>query len=153
MAKVHGLLVYAQSLDNSGAVEMLSYQAVSGAFEDVSEQPRDKALLALMDGLLASKRVWHIGPSPLHLYWSWNGDCIVQAQPVERDAAGRLSPVMLMFNMWTAQRKDILRVAESIHHVIHRSFDSTAKADFATLQKLLDCPALIIFLRLWLTRL
>lgn len=152
MARVQGLLVYAQSLDNSGAVEMLSYQAVSGAFEDVSEQPRDKALLALMDRLLSSDAMWRIGQSPLHLYWCWNGDCIVQAQPVERDAVGRVSPVMLVFNMWTAQRKDILRVAETIHHVMHRSFDATARADFVTLQNLLDSPALIIFLRMLLTR-
>lgn len=152
MAKVQGLLVYAQSLDNSGAVEMLSYQAVSGAFEDVSEQPRDKALLTLMDRLLSSDMVWRIGQSPLQLYWSWSGDCIVQAQPVERDAAGRVSPVMLVFNMWTAQRKEILRVAETIQHVMHRSFDTAAMADFATLQKLLNYPALIIFLRMLLTR-
>lgn len=152
MAKVQGLLVYAQSLDNSGAVEMLSYQAVSGAFEDVSEQPRDKALLALMDRLLSSDTVWRIGQSPLQLYWCWSGDCILQAQPVERDAAGRVSPVMLVFNMWTAQRKDILRVAETIHHVMRRSFDAAARADFATLQKLLNYPALIIFLRMLLTR-
>lgn len=152
MTKVQGLLVYAQSLDNSGAVELLSYQAASGAFEDVSEQPRDKALLALMDSLLTSERVWRMGQSPLQLYWSWNGDCIVQAQPVERDAAGRVSPVMLIFNMWTAQRKDILRVAETMHHAMRRSFEATARADFATLQKLLDAPAWIIFLRMWLTR-
>ena len=152
MARVQRMLVYAQCLDNSGAVEMFAYQASTAAFEDLSERPRDKELLNLMDRLLASDSFWRIGKIPLKVYWSWSGDCIVLTQPVELHASGRISPVMFVFNAFTSKRKVFLNVTEKIHHVMHRSFDAEAREDFATLQNFLNYPVLIIFLKMLLTR-
>lgn len=145
-------IIYAQALDNSGDVEIYAHSPSESCYENLIHEPRDEALLHLIDRLLASNSFWEIGQSPLKVYVDLSGNCIVEARSVERDTAGRISPVFFIFNALKTQRKDFLSITKKIPSVMGRNFDDKTKQSFESLQKLMNYPAIVIFFRILFTR-
>lgn len=152
MNNERNFIIYAQSLDNSGNVEVYSYSSSESCYDDLSHNYRDEELLNLMDRLLSSNSFWKIGKSQLKVYVDFLGNCVVEARPIELDTAGRISPVFFIFNALRAQRKEFLSITQNIQSVMGRNFDKDTKQSFALLQNILNYPSILIFFRIILTR-
>lgn len=153
MAHKQHVVVYAQSLDNSGAVEAFAYRPASGAFEDLSAKPRDRQFLQLLDELLAGPVLWQSRRADSKFYANTQGDCVLMVQPLELDASGRVAPILLVFNAWSPSRHMLVAVTEKLHHVMHRHFDARTHADVLRMHHLLQQPVWAVRLRLWWMRL
>lgn len=143
------VFLYAQALDNSGDSE---YWHISGHAAGLwllkPEDVRRHAIRDSIDTLQATGRSWPIFGGGVTCRVSWSGDCVITFRPTTRDADGRVSPVLLICNVFSAQENQILLAWESIATSLHRELAQEDRSAVTHLARMLRWPQWLLFLNI-----
>lgn len=141
--------IYAQALDNEGNPEYWLVRDDGSAFDRLTlSDARLPAIRRYIDELMATGRVWSSGSEGLECRVSWSGVCVISIKPLTRDADGRLSPVLLLFNVLGRKRVQGTIALASIQSVMGRELVSADVKHIAELKKFLQWPRLLILLHI-----
>lgn len=130
--------IYAQSLDNSGDVEYWR------ARERLS--PGDPALDAVrrvIDATIEQGAKIRSIPGELECWATTGGPCIIQLYPKTLDVDGRVSPVILLFNIYGKNRSGVGLLIKSVPQVTGRQLRETTFLAIEGVLRVVRWPAFL----------
>lgn len=139
------MFVYAQALDNSGAIE--AWQALdSGAFEDVSASA-DKLsyIVQRLDQLDEKRSSRHFAQGALSLRVSLKGVVFVDVLALDVDDYGRQSRVIVLGGLCKSERAKLSLALRSLPSVSGRAFSDNVKQALSNIAAQIDA-GLLLFL-------
>lgn len=140
---------YAQDLDNEGGVRYFRTTDNDAPIEQVdSSDQRLPQVRRLLDEIQNRGRAWAVAGNPLPCRVSFSGDCVVEVHPVTLDSAGRVSPVLLLFNALSQSRSLGTTALTSVATRLNRTLDKQTLDALGQLKRLLALPRWIIFLHI-----
>ena len=136
---------YAQALDNSGDAKYLCLSDRANVMQ--IDQTGKSAVMVrnCIDGLQQDGRNWNIAGDAITLRVSYKGDCILKVNPLTKDVAGRISPVLFVMNVYGGSRHSVMSFQKNIETELGRKISETDKAAFRKVNKILSWPAWLIF--------
>ena len=141
--------LYAQALDNSGKSEYWHISDCAAGLRPLEpEDVRRRAIQESIDKLQATGRNWPIFGGGITCRVSWSGDCVITFRPTTRDADGRISPVLLICNVFSVRENQILLAWESIETCLHRELSQEDKSVVTHLARMLRWPQWLLFLNI-----
>ncbi len=141
--------LYAQALDNSGKSEYWHISDCAAGLRPLEpEDVRRRAIQESIDKLQATGRNWPIFGGSINCRVSWSGDFVITFRPANRDADGRISPVLLICNVFSVRENQILLAWESIETCLHRELSQEDKSVVTHLARMLRWPQWLLFLNI-----
>jgi len=141
--------LYAQALDNSGKSEYWHISdCAAGSRLLEPEDVRRRAIQESIDKLQATGRNWPIFGGGITCRVSWSGDCVITFRPANLDVDGRISPVLLICNVFSAQENKIFLAWESIASCLHRELAQEDRRAVTHLTRMLRWPQWLLFLNI-----
>lgn len=141
--------LYAQSLDNSGDAVCWVTGADGECQELNSYDSQRVEMLHRLDHVQNHGRRWKFCSNGLECRVSHEGDCAIKIYPLIRDEAGRLAPVILLFNIHNGMRKSVPRILFDSQVKTGRRFSYDDHAAIFNLERTFRWPLLLIRLHIF----
>lgn len=146
--KRHAYL-YAQSLSNNGDYELLCAGYDEPCATDViSSCAQNRDVRRNHDFLMSAGRVLNLGSSSIECRVNLSGLCLVVIRPTTRDRSGRISPVLILFNIFSRRRASVVRILRLIPDFMGRELGEECLRGIDRLEGFLRYPLLILYIRL-----
>jgi hypothetical protein len=146
--------VFAQALDNSGETE---YWIVSDRGERYDKlEPTDQRLWFIreqIDEASASKRQLPLQGRELDFRANLSGVGVLTIKPTTLDVDGRISPVLMLFNLYGGMRGQTLAALRAILTVMGRELSQSASSEIDKLHRMLNWPRPVLFFTLLFAKL
>lgn len=145
----HEAYLYAQELDNEGGAEYWCTSDRGEIWERL--MPSDTRLPDIrdrLDFLQGRGRSWTVGGDALSCSINMNGDCVVCIHPIRLDFNGRVSPVLLLFNVLSSSRQQMAATIEKIPALMKRDLDDEILLASSRLKRILGWSCWLIFLHM-----
>lgn len=142
---------YAQVLDNLGASEYWCVADCDLAPELL--QPNDQrtqAISSAIDRLQATGRSWSIAGGSVTCRVTWSGDCVITIRPLTLDVDNRVSPLLLLCNVFAPKPMRIACACECIPVHMRRELADDDHKALSRLGSKLRWPNWLLFLHLFL---
>jgi len=141
--------LYAQSLSNNGDFDLLCAAHDNSCAADVaSSSTQREKVRRYHDVLMSVGRILYLGSSSIECRISLSGTCVAVIRPVTLDRSGRISPVLVLFNMFSRRRKSVVRILRSIPDKMGRELDDQCLKGIEELESFLRYPLLFLFIRI-----
>ncbi len=138
-----GVYLFAQALNNSGAVEFWRHSDDPTGWNKLSlDDSLTHELRQTMDALMERGRIY-FQSTGVECRAFLAGPALIKLTPATLDVDGRLSPVLLQFNY--LRRAQSWRSIESVMNLVSRELSGEVMSEFAQLQDRLGRPRLLIF--------
>ncbi|MBE3026329.1 hypothetical protein [Janthinobacterium sp. GW458P] len=144
---------FAQALDNSGEVE---YWRISeqGARYDKLEMADPKLALIRknIDEAAMLEAFYFFKGETLDIRMSFAGSGLISIRPSTLDIDGRISPVLMIFNVHGDLRHHVATVVNGILGQMGRDLSRGSVADVEKLQRILNLPRPVLLFTLFLSK-
>lgn len=101
-----------------------------------------------IDSLQSSGKLWLIGWGGTQARVDELGDCVLSIAPLTLDVFGRVSPVLILFNVLAEERKQGVAIFSMIESLIGRELSSKTIANGRYLKRILGLPKIFVFLHM-----
>lgn len=138
--------IYAQDLDNKGGTEYWCISESGTKFDrlKVSDQ-RTSVICEYLDEMNIHGRHLSLGSESFNCQVRWSGIFTVTIKPKTLDVNGRLSPVVVIFSLLSANRHQAAAALDAIPKMLGRELGQTTLKDIAILRKNLKWPSLLLW--------
>lgn len=139
--------IYAQDLDNKGGTEYWCISDSGTKFDrlTVSDQ-RTSVICKYLDEVNIYGRHLSLGSESFNCQVRWSGIFIVTIKPKTLDVNGRLSPVVVIFSLFSADRHQAAAALDAIPKMLGRELGQTTLKDIAIFRRNLKRPSLLLWL-------
>lgn len=141
------LFVYAQSLDNSGEVEVWQMSDLKNLKRVHNDIKTLSKLTSAIDKIEQEGRYWKLGSEKVSFRVAFNGDCYVKIKPTVLDSAGRVSPILVVSNVYSNNRLVLADCVRNIKFITTRDCGEVEKIIAKKLFDILSLSRVIIFIR------
>lgn len=141
--------IYAQTLENNGQSEYWLVSRESGKINKIKES--DILILDIQSGIdfvYALRQRWTTTETKFDCRISLNGLCTITIHPLTLDVDGRISPVVLLFNVLGPFRHRGLLALTEIQYTLNRKFSESDISNLTHLMRILRWPSFFIFLHI-----
>lgn len=146
--------IFAQTLDNAGATEYWVMPDRSGRYEKLTaSDSRLREIRAKLDLASAGTRHFPVRALDIDGKTSLTGECVITIRPLTLDVDGRVSPVLVLFNVLGSSRQQAAAALLHIPHLLGRTFSQAADEEIDRLQHLLRQPWFVLLPRLFFAKL
>lgn len=138
--------IFSQALDNNGDAEYWSIRKNGEIFRKLNQ--KDEKLRSVrrnIDETMASGSCLFQGQE-LACWVVQSGVGVISIKPTTLDAHGRISPVLILFNIYAGMQSDIAVAVRAIPHVMQRKLSLGVIAEIEKLQRVLKWPRALVFL-------
>jgi hypothetical protein len=145
--------LYGQALDNSGDAEYWCIQDFGYRYDRLETgDSRSGLIRKKIDEVMARGRILSLETEEIECRASLTGSCVVTIRPETTDVDGRVSPVLMLFNIYSGKRSEAVAPLHAIPDLMGRQLGYKALKGLGKLQKILGWPRLVIFLALFLQK-
>ncbi|MYM65701.1 hypothetical protein GTP45_02490 [Pseudoduganella sp. FT55W] len=143
------IYLYGQALDNSGDVEYWCTQDGGHRHDKLeSTDGRLRGIRHVIDEVLSTGRLLPISTTEFECRATLDGSCVVVVRPVTKDADGRVSPVLMLFSLYSGGRHSAIASLRAIPAFMGRELSIETGKQFPHLGRLLNWPRPLIFFAL-----
>lgn len=146
--------LYAQALDNSGNTEYWVLEDSGAKLEKL--EPHDlrlRLLRATIDATRAATRCFSSSSGDIEGRAQLSGDCVIAIRPVTLDVDGRVSPVLLVTNIYGEARMQVTTAIRAIPDVLGRGLSAHTNAEIKKLERELSRRPWVQLFRLFVAKL
>lgn len=144
--------LYAQELDNSGDTHYLAFDADTRSWNQMPMgDDRLTPLRLTLDTLSESGRCY-MQSEGLSCHAGFSGEALVKLSPTTLDAAGRVSPILFLFNVFSDHREQAIAGLPSQLGRMSRKLSPAVEAQLSILRSRLARPKVLFFLSLLFCR-
>lgn len=145
--------MFAQALDNSGEPEYWIIRQCGTQFDKLEATDRRLRLVrAKIDETLALQRQPTHPSRELECQATLSGIGVITVRPTTLDVHGRISPVLMLLNVYSDMRHHAAVTLRAIPRVTGRELSQNAAKEIEKVQRTLNWPRLFLFLRLFFTK-
>lgn len=149
--KQHSYL-YAQALNNSGDAQFWSVSNLDNCWTAIlNSDNKIPQLQHTLDSIATTGRCY-IQSEDLSCYATFSGPALIKLSPSTLDDDGRISPILLLFDMFSAHREGMLASLSSQLTYISRDLSPSGREQFSNLFCHITKPRILIFLSLLFCR-
>lgn len=145
--------LYAQALDNSGESEywILRYSKTRPEKLE-SLDPRLRLIRELIDTMAEMPQCIISGSNNFECRAKLSGDCVITIRPTTLDADGRISPMLFLFNLYSAERGRAPSIMYTATDTLERKLGDSSGAELLGLAQELARPLWILFFRVFIAK-
>jgi hypothetical protein len=138
--------IYAQDLDNKGGTEYWCISDSGTKFDRLKISDQRTSLISQnLDEMNIYGRYLSLGIKSFECKVRWSGTCTVTIRPNTLDANGRLSPVIVILSLLSADRHQATAALEAIPKILGRELGQKTLKDIVTFRRILKFPSLLLF--------
>lgn len=146
--------LFAQALDNSGDSEYWVASAHGESYDKLDHTDQRLRLIRnQIDKAAELKQNLPLQGQELNWQTTLSGVCLITARPITLDAGGRISPVLMLLNIYGGTRGQTAYILRAILGAMGRELSKNAIAEIDQLQQMLNWPRPILFVALLLAKL
>lgn len=143
---------YAQALDNSGNAEYWKVDDSGARFQQI-ESDHTHLLREKIDHSINFGQQLFSHSDYLECRATWNGEGVITIKPLTLDINGRVSPILLILNIYGEPGSNVATMLRYIPELTGRKLSEAALDEIKKLQRLLKLPRLLLLLLLLLSKL
>ena len=143
---------YAQALDNSGDVAYWKVDDGGVIFQQIDSDHTHLLREKIDHSINFGQQLFSHGDY-LECRATWNGEGVITIKPLTLDINGRISPVLLLLNIYGESRSNAAAMLRYIPELTGRKLSEAALDEIKKLQRLLNLPRLLLLLVLLLSKL
>jgi len=141
------VFTYSQDLDNKGGSEYWMLEQHSGYIQKLTDSDsRRRDIRNCIDELTGFGKYWFVNEFDINCRLRFSGECIIKLLPVSCDVSGRVSPVVVFFNIFELQAENLSRIVFLIERKLGRKLSEKSMEGMNKLEKYLSWPRWFLFL-------
>lgn len=146
--------IFAQTLDNAGDTEYWIGPDSSGRYDKLpTGDTRLREIRAKLDSICGTPQHFPVRALDIDGKTSITGECVITIRPQTLDVNGRVSPVLVLFNVLGSSRQQAASALLHIPNLLGRTFSQAAVAEIESLQRLFRQPWYVLLPRLLFAKL
>ncbi|WP_152546573.1 hypothetical protein [Janthinobacterium lividum] len=144
---------FAQTLDNSGEAEYWGGSDQGGRYDKLGmADPKLTLIRKHIDEAAMFGKFIFFKSEMLDVRMSFSGLGLISVRPSTLDIDGRISPVLMIFNVRGDLRNHVATVMKEILGQMGRDLSRGSLADVEKLQRILNFPRPVLFFTLFLSK-
>lgn len=140
--------VYTQALDNSGEVEVWQISDHENLKRVHNDRKTLSRLTSAIDRIEQEGRYFKLGVDRVSFRVAFNGDCFVKIKPTVLDSAGRVSPILVISNIYSNNRLVFAHCVRDVKFITNRDCGGVEEIIAKKLFNILSLPRFVIFIKL-----
>lgn len=144
--------LYAQALDNSGDTQFWSVNNLDGSWSLIRNNDIQIPQLQYALDLITTTGRCYAQSDNLSCYATFSGPALIKLSPATLDVDGRISPILLLFDIFSEHRGGTLASLPHQLTYMSRELSPSGREQFSNLFCYITKPRILVFLSLLFCR-
>ncbi|TMP20417.1 hypothetical protein CWC02_06105 [Pseudoalteromonas sp. S2721] len=140
---------YTQTLDSGGDTQYFKLDRRSCRIFHLNSSSNEGELIRqVLDSFSNTGRQWRIANHTINCKVTFYGDCLICLEPDTRDESGRISPIMMLLNVYDNKLNLDTELVENLEKLTNRKFNENYKSNIKRLFDFLNGNKFYLFLHI-----